>query len=119
VATVANKAASHGVARVTLYNKHEDKYGDRIAASNRRRAKVARTVAAESCCFPFGTKVFFPALAGFIGSGVFTVEDRGSAVERRKASHGKCPVIDIYAGTKRQMKHWAAVIPPYLEYEIK
>ena len=107
-----------GIARITYYGKHEDKWGNRIACSKHRRAKVGATVSAERR-YPFGTRVVVPALAKIIGRSVFTVEDRGSAVERRQASYGKCPVFDIYAGTRRQMRKWAAVTPEYLEYEIQ
>ena len=108
-----------GIARITYYNKHEDKWGNRIACSKHRRAKVGNTVAAERA-YPFGTKVCIPALRTICGiDGCLTVEDRGSAVERRQASYGKYPVFDIYAGTRRQMRKWAAVTPEYLEYEIQ
>lgn len=118
VTPAANKLASRGIARITYYGKHEDKWGNRIACSKHRRAKEGSTVAAERA-YPFGTRVIVPQLATIIGHGVFTVEDRGSAVERRQASHGQCPVFDIYAGTRRQMRKWAAVTPQYLEYEIQ
>jgi 3D (Asp-Asp-Asp) domain-containing protein len=104
------------LARVTFYNKHEDKYGSRIAASTTRRARVAETVAAEACCFPFGKRICIPDLSGIVGDGIFTVEDRGSAVNKRVASRGKYPVFDIYAGTRKQMRQWANQVPPYLPY---
>lgn len=108
-----------GIARITYYGKHEDKWGSRIACSKHRRAKVGHTLAAERR-YPFGTRICIPTLSGICGNnGIFTVEDRGSAVERRQASHGRCPVFDIYAGTRRQMRKWAAVTPEYLTYEIQ
>ena len=118
VTPAANKSARHGIARITYYGKHEDKWGDRIACSQHDRAKVGQTIASESS-YPCGTRVYVPQLANIVGgSGLFTVQDRGSAIQLRKASHGKCPVFDIYAGTRRQMRKWAAVTPEYLEYEI-
>lgn len=108
-----------GIARVTFYNKHEDKYGGRIASSNKRRAVKKQTIAAERS-YPFGTKVRIPYLANLLGlHRPFIVEDRGSAVEARKASHGTAPVFDIYAETKKEMKRLAAIVPAYLPYEIQ
>lgn len=51
------------------------------------RATAGRTIAAWSG-LPFGTKVYFPALAGNSNGGVYVVEDRGGAI-----SSGR---IDIY-----------------------
>lgn len=113
----ANKPASRGIARITYYNKHEDKWGNRIACSKHRRAKVGETVATERE-YPFGTRIIVPKLVTITGHKVLTVEDRGSAVQQRIASNGEYPVFDIYAGTRRQMRKWAAVTPEYLEYEI-
>jgi 3D (Asp-Asp-Asp) domain-containing protein len=107
-----------GTARLTFYNKHEDKYGSHIASSSRRRATAGHTLAAESA-FPFGTKVHIPVLDKILGDGHCVVEDRGSAVERRKASRGLTPVFDLYAETKKKMKQWAKLIPAYVQYEIQ
>ena len=106
------------LARITFYNKHEDKYGNRIACSSRRRAVRGRTAAAESQ-FPFGTIVKIPWLTKLLGTGRYVVEDRGSAVERRKASRGTVPVFDLYVETKKEMKRLAAIVPAYLPYEIQ
>lgn len=106
------------VARVTFYNKHEDEYGNRIASSNKRRARRGYTCAAESA-FSFGTIVKIPWLARLLGAETYVVEDRGSAVEKRKASHGTVPVFDIYVDSKRETKLLAAIVPPYLPYEIQ
>lgn len=86
-------------ARVTFYKTGEDKWGRRVACSKKVRACEGVTVAAEKSV-PFGTKVLIPALAGKVGDGVFTVQDRGSAVEARKASHGLLPVIDVFVSRK-------------------
>lgn len=106
-----------GIARVTFYNRHEDKYGNRIASSNCRRAKRGYTCAAERG-FPFGTIVRIPWLARVLGTTTYVVEDRGSAVEKRKASKGATPVFDIYVDTKKETRLLAAIVPPYLPYEI-
>jgi 3D (Asp-Asp-Asp) domain-containing protein len=105
-----------GVARVTFYNAHEDKFGSRIACSKSRRATVGKTAAAESQ-FPFGTVVRIPWLARILGNGSYIVEDRGSAVQNRKASFGTTPVFDLFVNTRKEMKRLAAIVPPYLPYE--
>lgn len=104
-------------ARITFYHKHEDKYGDHIACSKTRRAKRGYTVSAEHG-FPFGTVLKIPWLARIFNTSKFVVEDRGSAVESRRASKGRTPVFDFYVGSK-EMKRLAAIVPPYLPYEIE
>jgi 3D (Asp-Asp-Asp) domain-containing protein len=107
-----------GTARLTFYNKHEDKFGSRIASSAKRRATVGKTLAADRG-FPFGTHIHIPILDKILGDGHCVVEDRGSAVQKRKASHGLTPVLDLYAETKKKMKQWARLIPAYVQYEIE
>ena len=116
--TVPSQSKKVGIARITFYNKHEDKYGNRIACSKIRRATRGRTVAAEST-FPFGTIVAIPWLAKLLGNGRYVVEDRGGAVERRRASYGTTPVFDFYTETKKETNYLAAIVPPYLPYEIQ
>ena len=82
------------IARITFYNKREAG-GDRLASSSKGRAKEGITVAAHPD-FPFGTKIVIPALKDKVGNGNFTIEDRGTAVTKKKASHGKAFVFDIY-----------------------
>lgn len=113
-----NTGSKAGMARVTFYNKHEDKYGNRIASSKYRRAERGRTIAAESR-FKFGTIIRIPFLARLLGNGRYVVEDRGSAVEKRKASKGTTPVFDFYVDTKKETRLLAAIVPPYLPYEIE
>ena len=98
--------------RVTFYARGEDKWGSKTASGV--RAKPGVTVAAEHSV-PFGTRVRIPALVPIFGDGDFVVQDRGSAVESRKASGGLLPVIDVFAGDKRTMKRLAAIMPPILE----
>jgi hypothetical protein len=51
---------------------------------------------------PFGQTVVIPKLAGLVGSGIFIVQDRGSAVTKMRASQGTAEVIDVYlAGSRR------------------
>jgi hypothetical protein len=90
--------------RLTVYHGHEDRFGNRIASSNHARAVQGVTVAAEKA-IPFGTPIEIPALAPVIGSQWFTCQDRGSAVERRRASHGQYMVIDVYVAS-RQLYRW-------------
>jgi 3D (Asp-Asp-Asp) domain-containing protein len=101
-----------------MYNNHEDKFGSRIASSAKRRATIGKTLAAESA-FPFGTRIHIPILDKLLGDGHCVVEDRGSAVQKRRASQGRYPVLDLYAETKKKMKQWARLIPAYVQYEIE
>jgi hypothetical protein len=95
-------SAKHIQARITYYSAHEDKYGSKIAMGG--RAKEGITCAAAPG-HPFGQHVVIPKLAGVVGDGTFVVQDRGSAVTKRKASHGVTEVIDIFlAGTKKACK---------------
>ena len=80
-------------ARITWYTNHEDCYGSKTASGG--RAQEGRTVAAHRD-FAFGTTLVIPALRPLVGSAVFTVEDRGSAVEAKRASTGGEYVFDVY-----------------------
>ena len=92
------------VARITFYTNYEEG-GNRIASSNKGRAKEGLTIAAHPD-FKFGTKVHIPALKGKVGNGNFVIEDRGSAVTKKKASHGKYYVFDVYlhANSRKEAK---------------
>lgn len=105
-----------GTARVTIYNKHEDRWHDRIASSSKARAKEGLTIAAEKS-FAFGTRILIPLLRGIVGSGSYIVQDRGSAVEERKASRGRCPVFDVYVASRKRMKQLVRMLPEYMDYE--
>lgn len=102
--------------RVTLYHRDEDRWGNRIASSKHRRAVEGRTIAASSK-FPFGTVIHFPGLKKFFGHDDFIVEDRGSAVERRKASYGKTEVFDFYVD-KHHFRQYVKLIPDYLPFHL-
>jgi len=86
------------VARITFYNKREAG-GDRLASSSKGRAKEGITVAAHPD-FAFGTKIIIPALKDKVGNGNYIVQDRGIDVTKKKASHGKAFVFDIYVNVK-------------------
>ena len=99
-------------ARITFYSRGEDKYGSRIAVGG--RAHEGRTVAAART-IPFGTLIKIPALAGFVGTGNFVCEDRGSDVNRAKASRGRAPVIDVYCASPAKRRWLARSLPEYME----
>ena len=102
------------VARITFYNKREAG-GDRLASSSKGRAKEGITVAAHPN-FAFGTKIVIPALKDKVGNGNFEIQDRGTAVTKKKASHGKAFVFDIYVNVKS--KKDANIKITKLEHEI-
>ena len=98
-------------AKLTLYTPHEDKYGARVACPKIKRAKQGETVAMERA-FPFGTRVIIPGMKNIIGDNEFFVQDRGTAVERRVASRGAYPVIDIFVNkSNKTMRRLAANMP--------
>jgi hypothetical protein len=103
-------------ARVTFYSRGEDKYGSRIATGG--RAREGRTVAA-STLVPFGTGIQIPGLAGIVGNGRFVCEDRGSAVNRERASYGRAPVIDVYCSSPAKRRRLARVLPEYMEIKYE
>jgi hypothetical protein len=66
---------------------------------------------------PFGSLVTIPALLPVIGNDKFVVQDRGGAVESRKASRGQLPIVDIAVKSKKMIRWLAAVMPPILDVE--
>lgn len=99
------------LARVTFYSKGEDKYGSRIAIGG--HAVEGRTVAMEKT-IPFGTPVVIPLLRGVVGGGEFVCEDRGKDVNRRKASYGQYPVIDVYCANPKKRRRLTYDLPEYM-----
>lgn len=101
--------------RVTYYCACEDRrWGSRTASGVRAKAGV--TVAAGKSV-PFGTSVRIPGLASVFGDPDFVVQDRGSAVDKRKASHGLLPVIDVFTPNRKVMNHLAAIMPLVMDIE--
>ena len=102
-------------ARVTYYCAKEDKrWGSKTASGVRARAG---TTIAVCKMVRFGTILRIPYLKRIFGHENFIVQDRGSAVEKRKASKGTLPVIDIYTPSRKMMKWLAKIMPPILDYE--
>lgn len=86
-------------ARITFYT-DDPKYGKKTASG--KIAQEGKTVAAAKRK-KFGTKLRIPALTGVVGDGNFLVQDRGPALEKRIASKGKLPVIDVYVTSKAKV----------------
>lgn len=77
-----------------------------------QRAVEGKTCAAESQ-FPFGTQFQIPELDP-LGFGSLEVQDRGRDVERRRASRGQLPVIDIYVASRKKYNWLQEHLPPIL-----
>jgi len=104
-------------ARITYYTVGEDKWGSQVADPKTHRAKQGITIAHHPK-YKFGTEVSIPHLKGIIGDGNFKVQDRGSAITRKKASHGKTYVIDVFVKDKKTMRRLARTQPQYMEVYI-
>lgn len=89
--------------RITYYHPHQDKWGSQVADPKTERAKEGVTVAAHPK-FKFGQKIFIPALKGIIGDGNFTVQDRGTAVTKKKASSNREYVFDVFVSSVKKYK---------------
>lgn len=112
-----SKDAKKYKARITYYSIGEDKWGDKVACPKTHRAKEGITVAAHPE-FPFGTEVYIPKLKGVIGDGTFLVQDRGSAVTKKKAAQGKAFVFDVFVRSKSLMRGHAYKRPMYMDVYI-
>ena len=105
-------------ARVTFYST-DGRWGSRVADKRTAHAKEGVTVAAHPD-FKFGTKVYIPALKDKFGDGIFTVQDRGSAVTRKRASHGRAYVFDVYVRSRSKVRSSARNSTEYMKvYVIK
>ena len=105
-------------ARVTFYST-DGRWGSRVADKKTTHAKEGVTVAAHPD-FKFGTKVYIPSLKGKFGDGIFTVQDRGSAVTRKRASHGRAYVFDVYVRSHSKVRSSARNSTEYMKvYVIK
>lgn len=121
--TMARKGTKALYARITYYNRHEDKFGNQVACSTKLRAKQGRTVAAHKD-FPFGTKVSIPALKEEIGPGPLIVEDRGRHVNSKKAVPRQWRDwmydFDVYLDmSKRAANRFANNQPPYMTVYVE
>lgn len=104
-------------ARVTYYST-DPKWGNRVACQKVKYAKEGVSAAAPPM-FKFGTSLEIPALKGIIGDGKFKVQDRGPAVTRKTASHGKTIVFDIYVSSRSKIRKMKTAVPDYLEVIVK
>lgn len=119
--TAATPVRSHPkdqwiTARITYYTPASPD-GKRVAWSRVKAAKEGTTIAAHPK-LPFGTKVEIPELKGIVGNGQFTVQDRGSAVTKKKASHGKTDVIDVFVNSERKLRNITKTKPKYMKVHI-
>lgn len=89
--------------RITYYHPYQDKWGSQVADPKTKRAKEGVTVAAHPR-FKFGQKVFIPALKGIVGDGNFIVQDRGSAVTKKRASKNGEYVFDIFVASVKKYR---------------
>ncbi len=103
-------------ARVTLYDSYHDKYGSRIAMTNKLRAIEGRTMAAPSA-IAFNTRVTLPLLAGIVGNGKFNIEDRGSALE--KAYRRGQLRLDVYVANRKKCRQLGVSLPEVMEATIE
>lgn len=99
-------------ARITYYT-------DKQTASGVKPVQ-GDTVAAERA-FKFGTRFHIPDLKKISkdGKGVFTTSDRGPAVEKRIASKGKYPVIDIYVSNHSKIREYSRSFPSVVKVTVK
>jgi 3D (Asp-Asp-Asp) domain-containing protein len=103
----ANKESEkdYFLARVTFYTDCPT-YGKKTASS--RIAEEGTTIAAAKTV-PFGTKFRIPRLKEWMNTdGVFRTDDRGPALDKRTASRGKLPVIDVYVSSHEKVKQFGA-----------
>lgn len=101
--------------RITYYTP-DKKWGSQVAAPGVKKAIQGLTVAAHPD-FKFGTKISIPRLKGIMGDGLFVVQDRGSAVTKKKASRGKAYVFDIYLSSTNYLKYYTR-LPAYMDVYI-
>lgn len=104
-------------ARITYYSHNSDKYGSRVADPNVKRAKHGITVSAHPD-FKFGTEIEIPELSKQFGDGKFIVQDRGSAVTKKRAARGKAYVFDVYVEDPNLVKKYSKELPEYMDVKI-
>lgn len=98
--------------RITYYTP-DKKWGTQVSAPNVKIATQGVTVAAHPD-FKFGTKISIPRLKGILDDGMFIIQDRGSAVTKKKASNGKAYVIDIFLANTKSLKFYTN-LPEYMD----
>ena len=104
--------------RITYYNPNQDKWGSQVADPKTKKAREGTTVAAHPN-FGFGTEIYIPELEGIVGDGKFKVQDRGSAVTKKRASKGKAYVFDVYISTTRKYRIMRDKNPMYMDVFIR
>jgi hypothetical protein len=88
-------------ARLTFYT------DTRVAMSPKIKPVEGVTVAAAKK-LKFGTKLSIPSLKGIVGNGApFIVQDRGPSVEKRVASRGAYPIIDVFVKSRARVNELA------------
>lgn len=111
ITTPIAKQKHYSKARITYYTgKHE-----KVAMGG--SAIQGQSVAAHPK-FPFHTKVVIPELYQYLGETEYEVQDRGSAVTSRKASHGQSDVFDIFVKNYSTMKYLEKFAPEYMVIEL-
>ena len=102
VPTQIIKTDKYYMARLTFYT-NCSKYGKKTASG--KIAKEGITIAAHKK-IKFGKQYYIPNLKKLIGgNGVVEVQDRGSAVDKKTASRGKYPVIDVYVASNKKVNN--------------
>jgi hypothetical protein len=100
-------------ARITYYTS-DKKYGIRVADPKTKYAIEGITAAAHTN-FKFGSVISIPHLKGKIGNGNFIVQDRGSAVNSKKAARGRGYVFDVYVKNHTKLKQMAETMPMWMD----
>jgi len=103
-------------ARITYYTPASPD-GKHVAWSKVKAAKEGTTIAAHPK-LAFGTAIEIPELRGIVGNGIFIVQDRGTAVTNRKASHGKTDVIDVFVNSEKKLRSLTKTKPKYMKVHI-
>ena len=104
-------------ARITYYSHNSDKYGSHVADPNVKRAKHGITVSAHPD-FKFGTEIEIPELEKQFGDGKFIVQDRGSAVTKKRATRGKAYVFDVYVEDPKLVVKYSNELPEYMVVKV-
>lgn len=93
-------------------------YWSKVCDKNVKKAIEGITVAAHPD-FKLGQKIAIPTLRNRVGSGEFIVQDRGSAVTKKKASHNKGYVFDVFVQSNSKSKKLIKSLPMWMIVYIK